>query len=162
MHLPETLSSATCAKPCPAPGQLCLLICQAEVPPHSSWPQPSLQMPFSWNCCSQAANLIPLAQASTHPSALAKEVQPADQAKGLGDPNMQHTREGRLAARLQWCIWNLLIYSVNELQLAVMPPRTRDHRVMEQFATVFFPWRTVLKKSGAQPNSYMDPAPCGF
>lgn len=36
MHLPETLSSATCAKPCPATGRLGLLICQAEVPPHSS------------------------------------------------------------------------------------------------------------------------------
>lgn len=52
----------------------------------------------------KGCEFTPLVLASTHPSALAKEVQPADQVKGLGDLlTMYHTRGGRLAARLQCC-----------------------------------------------------------
>lgn len=104
----QALPSSRPALPANLPGW--------SAPSFLSWPQPSLQMPFSWNCFSKAVDFIPLVQASTHPSALAKEVQPAHQMKELGDLlTMYHTREGKLVARPQCCIWNLLNYSVNEV-----------------------------------------------
>lgn len=75
-----------------------------------------------------------------------------------------HASQGQ-ARWLQCCIWNLVNYSV-ELQLAVMPPRARDHNKYGAISYCLPPLSNkVLKDPGAQPNLYLlfltDPASLG-